>query len=645
MAKIKMRREDLSHGDLHLTRKRASSWLRVIVICGVVYASSQAAAAPCEMFWDGAALGKMARSRPMDQTIRLLDSSRATRGTVSARQVLAFTEATEAIAQQAGRGFRFIVCSDEKPNAFAKRQGGSDMIGATVGMIRLVDGDRDAAAMVVGHEVAHHDRNHLASSRNRDALLNILGAVIGAGLDAKLQTRGVASGVGMDVANLGSAMIARKFDRDQEREADAVGFDYLLRAGFAPAGAVRLAQNMAGRSDAAGLFLDSHPGWRERADNIQRMIGISEAAKALIARVGDFSLFTSPRDLGPALVLMTPAHTTTVEERKLGNAMEALRNDELVSALTQLKVSANSGNSKSQVSLAYVYLLGTRGAERNEADAIRFFQLAAAQGEPEAFFNLGLAAARGTGGVNKNAENAVNLYKRAAELGSGAAAQILGDAYLTGTPPLPKDPIEACRFFAKAEELGYAEGIASVGLCYEFGVGSWTKDVSKAYAQYRLASEKGVAMGTYRKALLTLRVPDSVPKDGVTADVLIREAANQGHAPARIHMGILSLNKLTRGGDTDAFRWFRSASDGGSAEGHVRLALMYAQGGLWLDKDEQEAARLFRLAADQGNAEGSFGLATILEATSFGEAVEHYRRAAAQGHKRSAERLRVLSNP
>jgi TPR repeat protein len=82
---------------------------------------------------------------------------------------------------------------------------------------------------------------------------------------------------------------------------------------------------------------------------------------------------------------------------------------------------------------------------------------------------------------------------------------------------------------------------------------------------------------------------------------LLRNAADEGDAPAQIYVGSLYL-----GGDgvpkdeVEAFRCFRKAADHGSAEAQNDIGIMFANG-YAVQKDETEALAWYMTAAASGD--------------------------------------------
>ena len=262
-------------------------WLSAVVgsatiaICPVL-----AWAGPCDITWDGDALAHNAQGRNPALGMQLLDTNKNVFAQLTGAQILAISEAKNAISKQIGRSPSLIFCSDRAPNAFAMNTPNGDVVGITLGLATMMNGDRDMAAFVIGHEYAHLVRGHVASAARRTALLNVLGEMAGAFLEYKAATRTHVQGAGMQISVLGASLVSMKFDRDQEREADKFGFGYMVDAGFSPLGAIRLADLMQRQgAGGIGLFFDNHPGWPERAARFQAFIKESPAAQAMVARV------------------------------------------------------------------------------------------------------------------------------------------------------------------------------------------------------------------------------------------------------------------------------------------------------------------------------------------------------------------------
>ena len=110
----------------------------------------------------------------------------------------------------------------------------------------------DKLAAVLGHEVAHLTQGHVKERSIRMAgtgLLGLGGAILGGGL------------VSGGEAQQGAQVIFQyPFQREQEREADFVGMEYMAKAGYNPAAVLELWRDMANATQSRmPEFLSTHP--------------------------------------------------------------------------------------------------------------------------------------------------------------------------------------------------------------------------------------------------------------------------------------------------------------------------------------------------------------------------------------------------
>jgi len=173
--------------------------------------------------------------------------------------------------------YEFNVINESVPNAWALPGG---KISINRGLLTAMDSEAELAA-VLGHEVVHSAARHGAQSQSRSVLMQ--GAVLAGGLaagaatDDDRYTRAVLLG-GM----VGAQLVAQRYSRDAEREADRYGMIYMDRAGYNPRGAVELQETFlrlseGRRSNVFSALFASHPPSRERV----------EANRALLSELGD----------------------------------------------------------------------------------------------------------------------------------------------------------------------------------------------------------------------------------------------------------------------------------------------------------------------------------------------------------------------
>ena len=162
-------------------------------------------------------------------------------------------------------------------NAYAF-PGGS--IAATRGILLSMENEAQLAALL-GHELAHVNARHTASQMSKGMLGNafLAGAVIYAG---QRQHGELAEKIGM----LSAGLLLASYSRDNEREADAIGMEYMVAAGYNPQGMIGLMAILQKISkhkpNAIELMFSTHPMSDERYLNAQdNAHALSRSARAL----------------------------------------------------------------------------------------------------------------------------------------------------------------------------------------------------------------------------------------------------------------------------------------------------------------------------------------------------------------------------
>ena len=163
--------------------------------------------------------------------------------------------------------YNFRVVNANYINAYAF-PGGS--IAATRGILLKLDNEAQLAALL-GHELGHVNARHSAESMSKGQL-----AQLGVGLGAVL----VGSQLGQQGAQmvgqlgmLGASALLASYSRENEREADALGMEYLVQNGYSPMGMVGLMEMLnslhKGKSSASRTLFSTHPMSVERLRTAQ----------------------------------------------------------------------------------------------------------------------------------------------------------------------------------------------------------------------------------------------------------------------------------------------------------------------------------------------------------------------------------------
>jgi predicted Zn-dependent protease len=117
--------------------------------------------------------------------------------------------------------YRFTVLDSPQVNAFALPGG---YIYVTRGILSYLNTEDDLAA-VLAHEIGHVTARHAVRQHSTSTLTSVAGAILAS--QAGVQGAG-------DIANILGTALVRGYGREHELEADRLGAEYLVRAGYDP---------------------------------------------------------------------------------------------------------------------------------------------------------------------------------------------------------------------------------------------------------------------------------------------------------------------------------------------------------------------------------------------------------------------------
>jgi len=156
--------------------------------------------------------------------------------------------------------YRFFVVNDPSPNAFTIPGG---YIYVHTGLLQFSDGPAEVAG-VLGHEIGHAYERHPTKGMSRTYGIDALTGLVLKSNPTKLRSM---------TLQLAKGGVTSKYGRDDEREADEIGFYLAERSGFGTDGLLhflRKLESLTSGSDTPA-FLQSHPSTPERVAKLESL--------------------------------------------------------------------------------------------------------------------------------------------------------------------------------------------------------------------------------------------------------------------------------------------------------------------------------------------------------------------------------------
>jgi beta-barrel assembly-enhancing protease len=167
-----------------------------------------------------------------------------------------------ASSQKAPFDFHFSVIKSSAVNAFATPGG---YIYVNRGLINLVDNEAELAG-VIAHEIAHVNGRHIAQIVEKATKVNIA-ALAGMLAAAFLGGGGDLGAAAMGFSLATATTLTLKYSREHEEEADRIGLETLVAAGYNPQGMpdfMKLMKRYEFYSNSVPSYFLTHPGTDER---------------------------------------------------------------------------------------------------------------------------------------------------------------------------------------------------------------------------------------------------------------------------------------------------------------------------------------------------------------------------------------------
>ena len=262
-------------------------------------------------------------------------------------------------------------------NAYAFPAG---TIAVTRGMLVDMDSEAELAA-VLGHEIGHVCARHAAEQATTSMVTSVVVTGLAAAIQYKYEQYGdLTAGLGMVAAG----MLLARYSRADEREADALGLEYMTRAGYSPDGCIALMDMLRSLSkdkpNVIEMLFATHPMSEERYQTA------NEAVRTKYASAKSYPL-NRERYMD-----------TTASLRAIKGALEQMQNGEKALLAGKFgEASTCFNNALRQAPNDYAgLLLSARCAlvQKNGAEAARLAREAQAvyPGEAQAVYISGMAS-------------------------------------------------------------------------------------------------------------------------------------------------------------------------------------------------------------------------------------------------------------
>lgn len=175
-------------------------------------------------------------------------------------------------------GWHFVVLEDSTINAFAAPGG---FIFVTMGAIEQA-GSEDELAAILAHEVAHVRRGHALGSIKKSRFAGVMKEAMDSTVTLDKQALGELTNVfngAMD--DMTESLLVKGYSRDTEFEADSVGLEIMIKAGYDPSAFVSYLKKLtAHQATGSGGFSATHPKASDRIAKLEKKV--AKAAKVTV---------------------------------------------------------------------------------------------------------------------------------------------------------------------------------------------------------------------------------------------------------------------------------------------------------------------------------------------------------------------------
>ena len=219
-----------------------------------------------------------------------------------------------AVSHRTEMPYSFRAVNATYVNAYAF-PGGS--IAATRGILLGLNNEAELAALM-GHEIGHVNARHTAQRMTKQVLVGVA-VVVGTAVVANKNAKYAPLAAGLGAVGAG-ALLAR-YSRKDERQADQLGMEYMVRGGYTPQGMVGLMELLRSMSDHKPSVIDmmfaTHPMSDERYDTAKNRMATRYADKMGLPDYRDRYMDATAglRRIKPAIEAMQNAEGAMMQEK------------------------------------------------------------------------------------------------------------------------------------------------------------------------------------------------------------------------------------------------------------------------------------------------------------------------------------------
>lgn len=247
------------------------------------------------------------------------------------------------------------------------------------------------------------------------------------------------------------------------------------------------------------------------------------------------------------------------------------------------------------------------------SDIMEYYRYSAQKGVSTSQLIFGYANMFGIRGINQDIHQAIKYFEMAADNGESEAYGPLGNMYLKGIS-VEKDYEKALKYFTQGSLKGDSSSINGLGIMNLNGLGV-KLDVSKAFHYFNITSSKGNAEGQYLFGLMFLK-GIGTPINYKNAFNLFTVSAHQNNILAYYQLGLMQLNGLGVSTDCDsAVKFFKMVAEKGPTSSLLDQAYNY-----FIEGNYRDSFLYYQQASDLGYETGQLNTVYMLEK----ELVEEY---------------------